>query len=80
MLSKPKVAIAINNHLCFSLQKQKLEEWRCHEEEVAAKKSQLEKTAQEHIWQQQDYHRKLLQFQKKQQLEEQGEADGLWKD
>lgn len=77
MLSKPKVAIAINNHLYFSLQKQKLEEWRCHEEEVAVKKSQLEKTAQEHIWQQQDYHRKLLQFQKKQQLEEQGAADGL---
>lgn len=79
MLSKPKVAIAINNHLRFSLQKQKLEEWRCHEEEVVAKKSQLEKTAQEHIWQQQqqDYHRKLLQFQKQQQLEEHGAADGL---
>lgn len=78
MLSKPKVAIAINNHLRFGLQKQKLEEWRCHEEEVAVKKSQLEKTAQECIWQQQqDYHRKLLQFQKKQQLEEHGAADGL---
>ncbi|KAM6348683.1 LOW QUALITY PROTEIN: uncharacterized protein KIAA2012 homolog [Alca torda] len=43
--------------------------------EVAAKKSQLEKAAQELIWQQQeeeDYHRKLLQFQKR-YLQEQEE-------
>ncbi|KAM6200704.1 LOW QUALITY PROTEIN: uncharacterized protein KIAA2012 homolog [Sarcoramphus papa] len=54
---------------------QKPEEWRRQEEE-ATKKSQLEKAAQEHISEQQeDYNRKLLQFQEKRQLEEREGAE-----
>lgn len=69
MFSKPKVAIAINNNLCFSLQKLE-QEWRRQEEEAAV--TIRESSTGMYLVAAEDCNRKLLQFQKKRQLEEQG--------